>query len=153
MSVEEAVAWIEELRDGIWVKKFRPLAHLRRGESSSYWELVRTVTEDELGRVLQLVAAFDLPTTLHNSEWGFNVAMTVWGPEPPALYPGVELAPKSLLMLPARALPPTKAEDGRRVTFDDAWAVFEPHTHSEKNRELLRRCSLPNPPTRGDLAY
>lgn len=153
-TVEAAVAWLKKLHASIWVEKHRPDNQTYPEQSTSYRECRRRLTPDELATLLSIVKKFNLPATMENIDWGLTIAMRVWSPEPPALYPGVELKPESILLLHTDALPLTEAARmPDRTFFEDGWRVFSPLTHSDLNRDLLRRSNLPQPEDKATYEY
>ncbi len=154
-SVEYALAWLKKLHDSIWVEKRRiPFDYCNPHQPKILRECTRRIDPDELRRLLAFVKKFKLPVTMENCDWGLSIAMRVWGPEPPALYPGIELKPESVLLLPTQALPLTEATRmPDRTFFEDGWRVFSPLTHSDLNRDLLRRSNLPQPEDKATYEY
>lgn len=153
-TVEAAVAWLRELHASIWVEKVRPFKWHEPRQPGPYRALTRRIEPLELRRLRTIVKRFKLPVTMENSDWGLSIAMRVWGPEPPALYPGVELKPEKLLLLPTDALPLTEAiRMPDRTRFEDGWRVFSPLTHCDANFEVLRRSNLPQPEDKATYEY
>jgi hypothetical protein len=153
-TVEEAVAWVRQLDGLLWKEETRGYAERTRGESPTFWSARRRMGKDELQTLLDIVTTWALPVSMVSANFGFNVGMQVWSPEPAALSPGVEVMPERLTLIGPEHLPLSEARKMKdRILFADAWRFFSQYTHTDANRELLRRCSLPAPPTEAEMAY
>lgn len=142
MTFESDLQWIRELEQSVWESR------------ASFSEEKRRLSEDEFQRLLFLVKGYSLPVSLISARYGFGLGIVVWGPEPPAVYPGVELRPEVLISITNAHLPVSLSKDRKdRVLFDDAWDVFSPIVYDPHNQALLRRCGLPKTPPKSAFMY
>ena len=142
--LEDDYAWLRGLglgvRDPDWIMA---LSSLRR------------FTDEELQAILGLVVKHGLPCTIQ--DLNMSVGMTIYEKPLEASYPGVgpeDLQPKTLLFIPARALPLScagKVKD--RILFDDGWRVFSRVTHTQANAALLASCGLPEQKAKTHYEY
>lgn len=142
------VDWLRELDLRLWrIKEMRG----RRGPSWFLEERHGALDNAEWSELLRVVEEVEAPMSLVNVSFGFNIGMVVYEPEKKALYPGVEEYARSsaVLVVSAQHLP----HQSGRVSFDEAWDTLSPLVMMDKNLERLRRCGVPQPPSKGQLAY
>ena len=142
------VDWLRELDLKLWgVKESLDW----RGKPACRLEKRSQLTPSEWDLMLRVIQEVKAPLSMVNVDYGFNIGMTVYEPERPALYPGVEETLRSSLVLVVSSsqLP----HESGRVSFDEAWDMLSPLVLAQENLELLRRCGLPQPPTKGQLTY
>jgi len=141
----QAVEWIKALDSEVYDHTVHPYCMPQK----------RRLTEDELGKLMALVAEHGLPTTLHNLNT--SIGMTVYERPLDASYPGVgpeDLQPKPILALAANNLPLSEAKKmPDRCFWEDGWRVFSKMTHTDENAALCKSCGLPEPEDAGHYAY
>jgi hypothetical protein len=153
---ERDIEWLRELDGELWEDKW--MTDRYRGGRYVKTELPRRLTDEEWRRVKSIVERQRLPVTMSNTRFGFGVGLVIFEPEREWIYPGVEeeSRPPALTMISQSHLPKSESSfDGadKRCLFEDGWRCFEPLTHAQDNFEVLRRCRLKEPGTKGDYAY
>jgi hypothetical protein len=141
-----ALAWLSDLNREIWTGMGTQAWYGLQGPPG---RVRRSVTSEELATVRDLVAAHALPATLHAPKHGGGLGLQIWSAETVAF---AEL--KTRLFVTTSQLPFTEmlAVDDCTL-FADGWRVFSALTHTDSNRELLRRYNLPEPPSRESMVY
>lgn len=150
-DLETDLAWLRHLSKDLW-REYDDRSCRWGGKRS---DETRRLTDEELDRLLDVVARHHLPTTMHSACFGFGCGMKIWEPEPAPIYPGADVAPEPMLFITKDHLPLSQAHGAMRdrTTLDDGWRVFSPFTHSAANLGVLRRCGLPEPESRGHYEY
>lgn len=154
----EDVEWLRALQGRLWVLRETTEHYNGSAAPRKWWaESGERMTEEELTRLHEVVLRNDLPVEMCNTSFGFGVGMVVREPEKTPVYPGTEEAtvPETLAVVSQAHLPPSEStsDAGDRITFDDGWRVFSALTHSDHNREILRRCGLEAPKPKGHYVY
>lgn len=161
MSTEATdLEWLRALHPRLWVERETVDHYNLSGTSARRKYLVESgerLTEAELTRLHEIVLRCSLPVTMCNTKFGFGVGIMVHEPEPPPTYPGAEEleTPCVMVMISQEHLPLSQSSFERqdRILFEDGWRVFSPLTHSDTNREIVRRCRLPAPLSKGHYMY
>jgi hypothetical protein len=152
---ERDIEWIRGLDKELWEDKWMS-DRFRSGYVKN--ELPRRLTDEEWTRVKEIVARQHLPVTMSNTRFGFGVGLVIFEREREWIYPGVEeeSRPPALTMISQSHLPTSESTSDcadKRCLFEDGWRCFEPLTHAQDNFEILRRCQLKEPGSKGDYAY
>lgn len=150
-TLEEDLAWLRSLKDRLWEERYE------RSLGRRMIEKYERLTDEELTRLHEVILRWDLPVRMITTQFGFGVGILIHEPENCAVYPGAEEAtvPDPIVCISQGHLPLSQStfEGQDRITFDDGWRVFSELTHRDQNVEILRRCNLPEPQSKGAYEY
>lgn len=158
-TIDEDLLWLRELHNKLWVLEKARSRHNGAINLRKMWTERRgeRVTEQEFTKLLEIVLRWDLPTQMCSTSYGFGVGLVVHEPEQPPIYPGAEseTKPEVLAVISQEHLPLSMStfDPPDRITFDDGFRVFSEVTHSDRNKELLRRCGFEEPQPKGFYDY
>jgi hypothetical protein len=138
-------AWLKALDERLWTETGPD----RFGHRTPIEKDGARLSEDELQRVLSLVASKRLPVQMFPGTFGFTgYSLAVYEHDFPP-YPGAEQPPQYLVCLTARHLP----GDDRNGRLERAWDTFSPYTHSEENLEVLKHYGMKAPREKSYYEY
>lgn len=118
MISDDDLKWLEKLSEEIWQEH---VASIRAG--GTWWDEKRTLTPEELNRVITMAKSGDVVVGMANACMGFGISMTLYSPPP---YPGTES--EALITI-------TNEHLGEGARFKDGWKLFSPIALSEANQK------------------